>query len=327
MPLTTKFILEEIKSRHWNAWFYYPGNSYMKIERADGYQFNIYSATPPTTSSVARIRAIDKYLTYQLLGAHKVPMPVTYLAHSVDEAVEAGRKIAEKSNKSIVVKPLDSGHGNGITVNIKTDDEVTKATHYALTFAKSVLIQEYVKQPFDIRLLCINYKFVAALIRMPARIQGDGVHTISKLIDLENSTSKRGYNYKKELNKIDKEQVEKHLLDKIDTVPFKDEWIKVLGTGNVGTGGETIDITNNLPDWFIHLAEEVSVHLELPVCGVDFLVQDHPSKESSFEELSPLLIEANHSPALFIHETPTFGKPRHVIKAYVDYLAELPQRQ
>jgi cyanophycin synthetase len=54
----------------------------------------------------------------------------------------------------------------------------------------------------DHRILVINYKFVAAALRTPAAVKGDGTSTIQQLIDKVNEDPRRGYGHEKTLTAI-----------------------------------------------------------------------------------------------------------------------------
>lgn len=322
LRFTTRMIRDQAVERGWKVWSYYEDSSNLRLERPDGKRLEIFSATPPTLTSVASIRAQDKYLTHMIIEEAGLPVSETYLVNTEEEALEKAAALFAKGHKC-VVKPLDAGHGNGITVGVVDAETLIAAFAFARAFSEHIIIQEHVEQPIDIRVSCINFKYIASLVRIPARIKGDGVHTIDQLIDIENNKDYRGENYEKALNIINKERAGVYMGEDLQAVPPAGEWLQVLGTANVGTGGETVDVTDDLPEWLIAQAEEAARVLDLPVAGVDFLVKAMPTKTMTPEELSPVIVEVNKCPALFMHETPTNGQPRPTIKAYLDYLATL----
>lgn len=322
LRFTTRMIRDQAIERGWKVWSYYEDSSNLRLERPDGKRLEIFSAVPPTLTSVASIRAQDKYLTHMIIEEAGLPVSETYLAKSEEEALEKATALFEKGHKC-VVKPLDAGHGNGITVAVADSETLLEAFAFARTYSEHIIIQEHVEQPIDIRVSCVNFKYAASLVRVPARIKGDGKHTIEELIDIENNQDYRGENYEKALNVINKERAGVYMGEDLHAIPPAGEWLQVLGTANVGTGGETIDVTEDLPEWLIAQAESAARVLDLPVAGVDFLVKAMPTKTMTPEQLSPVIVEVNKCPALFMHETPTTGQPRPVIDTYLDYLASL----
>ncbi len=319
---TTRMIRDLAVKRGWKVWMYYVGSAQLRLQRPDGKILEVFSATPPTTTYAAGSRANDKYFTHLVLQEAGLDMPETYLVRDLDEAKEHVNKFIA-DGKEFVIKPLDSGHGKGVSVELKTLEDAERAFTYAKEFSNGVIVQECLTHPIDVRIACINYKFVAALVRIPARVKGDGEHTIDQLIDITNQDERRGENYSKALNVINKEQAAHYVGGKMHDVPAKDEYVQVLGTANVGTGGETTDITDDTPQWLRDLAEKASTISALPSAGVDFLLNRMPKADDTPESLQAKIIELNKCPALFLHETPTYGTPRPATDTYLDYLETL----
>lgn len=321
--MTVKMIVQECQARDWKVELFYIGNGQMRITRDDGKSLDVFNATPPTTSFIAGHFSNNKYLNHLLYKANHLPVLETYVSNNKPELTSLAAEKFFASDKPVVVKPLNAAHGNGVTVDVTDIDSLTAAIDIAKTFSESVIIQEARSKSKDLRVTCINYKFTAALIRVPARVKGDGRGTIKELIEAENKSQARGENYAKPLNKINLEKAETYLGAAIDEVPAAGEYKTVLGTANVGTGGETIQVTDSVPRWLVELAEKCAKVSDLPVCGIDFLINDQPLPQSTVKQLKPVVIETNVCPSLFIHETPTYGQPQPVVKAYVDYLATL----
>ncbi len=320
--LTTRMIIQSALARGWQVELYTPDSAHLRLQRPDGKQLEIYSSIPPTTSLVSTRLSNDKYITYNLLQEAGLPVLPTYQASSLEQATQAAQEILA-SGKAFVVKPLDASHGNGVSVNLQSIDHLAAAFKHAQQFSETVIVQTYQSVASDIRVVCINYAFVAALERIPARVCGDGVHTIGQLIEQQNQSPQRGEVYTAELGRIPLDRAQAFLGEKITNIPPKDTWVHVLGTANVGTGGETRDVTNDLPDWLKKQAEQAARALQLPVCGVDFLAQKAPEPTDSPESLGATITELNKGPSLFIHEKPNHGKPQPVLDAFFAYLATL----
>lgn len=322
LRFTARLIRDQALLRGWKVWFYYTGSSHMRLQRTDGKILEIYSATPPTTSYAAASRANDKYVTHISLQDAGLPVLATYLESTLQAAkYRAGEFIAQ--HKDFVIKPLNAGHGNGVTTNLTTIQDVPRAVAFAQEYSNSILLQEYIADAIDVRVACINYKAIASAVRIPARVKGDGVHSTRALIEVENKSNRRGKNYSKELCVINSDQAAFYLGDAIDDIPPKDTYVQVLGTANLGTGGETIDVTDDMPTWLCRMAEKAAIVTQLPSCGVDFLLNTMPKPTYTSDTLTVHIIEVNKCPALFLHETPTYGTPRATTATYLDYLAAL----
>jgi len=315
-------VIEGAQKRGWEVELYTPESAHLRLRRPDGHTLEVYSSIPPSTALVSARLSNDKYLTYIALQEAHLPVLSTLHAATLDEAKRAAAEILAHT-KAFVVKPLDASHGNGVTVNMQAIDQLDAAFNHALQFSSTVIIQAYQPVVADIRMLCINYKFVAALERIPARVCGDGKHTIKQLIEIQNQSPLRGEVYTSDLGIIPLDRACMFLGDRTQDIPDNGEWVAVLGTANVGTGGETRDITDDLPDWFKQQAEKAAKVINLPMCGVDFLAQKTPQQHDTPESLGATITELNKGPSLFIHERPNHGKPRPVVDIYLDYLATL----
>ncbi len=323
---TMQLLKAEFARRGWKAQIPYIGTAHCFVDRGDGRQLHIFSATPPTTSFSAAHMANDKFATHQVLSASGVHQLQTVLIAGGDDIADALALIEVCG--SVVVKPIDGGHGRGITVNVSTEAALQSAIQVALSFNKSgdrVLAQEQYlhDKVFDLRILCIDYKYVAAILRVPARVYGDGEHTVRQLVEKENSSPQRGVAYYAPLATINMADVETFLGIGIDDVPQVNEEVRLLGVANYGAGGETIDVTDDIPEWMQIDAIAAARASQLPVAGVDFITSKAPFVSAGYDELDGVIIEINKCPALMIHDRPSSGISRNTVGTYVDYLASL----
>jgi D-alanine-D-alanine ligase-like ATP-grasp enzyme len=319
--LTPEMIAKEVLSRGWSMAQLYEGSSCYKLTRPDGKELTIFSATPPTTSFAAHHIAQDKFACYSYFEQGNFPQPVSIISNSIDDSIN--QAVPLLSTMKLVVKPLDKAHGMGVSTGINTEPMLRTALERAFKLSSKVIIQEYIENSEDTRILVIDGEVRAALHRKPATIVGDGKSTIDELIKAENNSGNRGVGYSMALSKIKPAAVRAFLGDKINTIPAEGERVQVVGVANMGVGGETVDITDNLPQWLKDMAVDISEFIGLKVAGVDILMAKIPEPASTIEEIKPYLIEINKCPALFMHEKPTHGKSRAVIKDYVNYLEKI----
>ena len=87
-------------------------------------------------------------------------------------------------NGAAVVKPAQGEQGRGISVDLRTVEEVETAIATAQRMASTVLLEEYFEGQ-DLRLVVINFRLVAAAIRKPASIAGNGRDSILELIEAQ----------------------------------------------------------------------------------------------------------------------------------------------
>src|SRR5690606_5738302 len=83
---------------------------------------------------------------------------------------------------AVVVKPIDGEQGKGITVNLTSSEEMETAIENASHFGERVLLEQFCEGK-DLRIVVINHQVVAAALRKPATVVGDGQSTITELIE------------------------------------------------------------------------------------------------------------------------------------------------
>ncbi len=81
----------------------------------------------------------------------------------------------------------------------------------ARKYSKGIIIETFVTG-HDYRVLVINKNFVAASLRTPAMVIGDGKSTINQLINQVNRDPRRGSGHEKVLTKIKVDDMTKRIL-------------------------------------------------------------------------------------------------------------------
>src|SRR5262249_38770632 len=96
-------------------------NDYSLIQFGHGkYQKRIQATVTSETRHIAVEIASDKEETNRILGDLGLPVPRQRVVRSAESAVSA----AERLGYPVVVKPLDANHGRGVSLDLKTSDEV-----------------------------------------------------------------------------------------------------------------------------------------------------------------------------------------------------------
>lgn len=226
LPMSMRFLRQELQERGWEAKkLTIDGLRDFILTRPDGKEIRIASSTPPTTSVFALHLADNKLEGYSLLQQIGVPQPETIALHSLEDA----KQFLEKYG-TIVIKPVDGAHGRGVTTGITQPDQIEFAMQKAMDaspVARLAIAQSQLPSTaLELRVLCINYKFIEAIARIPAHVTGDGKHNLVELIDLENATI-RTEPYKSDLAYIDRSMALNFLgerQEKILALARKSEW-------------------------------------------------------------------------------------------------------
>jgi len=292
-------------------------NDYSLVQFGHGkYQKRIQATVTSETRHIAVSIASDKEETNKILGDLGLPVPRQRLVRSADQAVRA----ASRLGYPVVVKPLDANHGRGVSLDLKTDEEVRVAFDKAREHARSVVIENFLPG-FDHRMLVVGGELVAVAKRVPGHVVGDGEHTVTELVDIVNSDPRRGIGHEKVLTRIELDAQAERLMEakKVtkDTVLRKDEILFLRGTGNLSTGGTAIDLTDVVHPDNREMAVRAAKAIGLDVCGVDFIT---PDITQSYREVGGGICEVNAAPGFRMHVAPTEGKPRDVAGPVMDLL-------
>lgn len=282
------------------------------------YQQRVWATVTSATSNIAVDIASNKNLTNQLLQGVGIPVPRGLTVDEVDEAVQAAQRIGYP----VVVKPLDGNHGRGVRINLRNEAEVREnfPVAYEESRAGRVMVESYVRGR-DHRILVVNGKLIACAERMPAHVRGDGLHTIGQLIDITNSDPRRGIGHEKVLTRISVDDAVLALLAKsgqtLDSAPEPGRFVQLRLTGNMSTGGTSIDRTDEIHPDNIEIAEQAALVIGLDVAGIDMIVEDitKPLKDQG-----GAICEVNAGPGFRMHTHPTEGHPRDVARPVLEML-------
>jgi GNAT-family acetyltransferase (TIGR03103 family) len=254
------------------------------------------------TSAVAMSRCDDKRATRRVLAEAGLPIP---RGRDADGADGDARFLAEAG--SVVVKPARGEQGVGITVGVTSRPELEAAVARARQHCPDVLVEE-LRSGEDLRVVVIDHEVVAAAVRRPASIVGDGTHTVEDLIVRQSRRREAatGGESRIPLDGTTREVVRSAGRAMTEVLP-RGERLTVRRTANLHTGGTIHDVTGHLHPDLVHACVTASQALAIPVTGLDLLVAAPDRPDHVF-------IEANERPGLANHE------PQPTTERFVDLL-------
>ena len=279
-------------------------------------QCRVQATIASTTSSIAVEIACDKEETKNLLEAAEISVPSGRIIYDEEDLQNTINKIGYP----IVTKPVNGNHGKGATTNIRNWEDAVAGLKAAKVYGRAVICEKFITGR-DFRVLVINYKFVAAALRTPAAVTGDGKHTIQQLIDIVNTDPRRGYGHEKVLTAIKIDDFTMDMLAKkdytLDTVLKKNEELWLKPTANLSTGGTATDVTDFVHPTNVFMCERIARIIGLNICGIDIMADDLsvPIKENG-----GAVLEVNAAPGFRMHLDPTEGLPRNVAEPVIDML-------
>lgn len=268
------------------------------------------------TSSIAVDIAGNKEATKALLAERAIPVAE---GMTVSDAKELAQAI-EQLGFPLVIKPLNGCQGKGASINIMSADEAAAALREAQKFCQTVIVERFIEGS-DFRVLVINNKMVAAALRNPAHVTGDGQLTLRELIGRENEDPRRGIGHENVLTEIRIDHDTTELLAKkgysLDSVPASGEVVYLKSTANLSTGGTSIDVTDNVHPRNIFLCERIARIVGLNICGIDIMARN---LSEPIDETGGVILEVNAAPGFRMHLAPSEGIPRNVAAPVLDML-------
>ncbi|MDH3274007.1 MAG: cyanophycin synthetase [Gammaproteobacteria bacterium] len=292
-------------------------NRYSLVQFGHGkYQQRIQATTTGRTGNIAVELAGDKEETNGILRDLGLPVPEQIIVRRARDAVRAAKRIGFP----VVLKPLDGNHGRGVSINLKTDEEVELGFKKAAEHGRTIIVESFI-EGFDHRLLVVNGELVAAAKREPGHVVGDGKHSIAELVDIVNDDPRRGVGHEKVLTRLELDHQAEQLLQKSgydkDTVPKKGEVVYLRSTANLSTGGTALDVTDIIHPDNREMAIRSIRAIGLDIGGVDFLTNDI---SLSYREAGGAICEVNAGPGFRMHVAPSEGTPRDVAGPVIDML-------
>jgi len=277
-------------------------------------QRRIWTAESDRTSAIAEGISSDKDLTKSLLSSCGIPIPEGEVVDSPAQAWE----VAQDIGLPVVVKPLDANHGRGVSLNLKTQEEVEAAFHVAQSKATHVIVERYIEGE-EHRLLVVGDRVVAASKGELATITGDGAATVAELIESQiNSDPRRGVEQDFPLDKIRLDRQPHAVLElqrqglNADSVVEKDRVVIVQRNGNMNH-----DVTPWVHPEVAAMATLAARVVGLDIAGIDMVTRDITKP---MHTQGGAIVEVNAGPGLLMHLKPATGEPRPVGKAIEEHL-------
>lgn len=268
------------------------------------------------TSCIAADISCDKEMTKALLSTAGIPIPEGFVSESLEEILQYARALGYP----VVVKPNNGNQGKGVSVNLKSDDEIIAAFEIAKQYGEEIIVEKFIEGK-HYRVLVVNGEVVACAERIAPFVTGDGKSTIKELIDIENQNPLRGEGHEKPLTKIKIDLVMRAILQKsnmdINYIPTVGEQVLLRENDNLSTGGTAIDMTDEIHPDNAEIAKNAASIVGLNIAGIDITTKDI---STPIREDGGAVIEVNAAPGIRMHYFPAVGKQRNVAKNIVDML-------
>ncbi|MDB4988224.1 MAG: GNAT-family acetyltransferase [Myxococcaceae bacterium] len=298
---SSRLILDEAERRGIGIEVLAPRAEYFRLTRGSR-SIVCRESLSELTHAVALSRCDDKRTTSRLLREAGVRTPAQQESsgRARDEAFLA-------QHGAIVVKPARGEQGKGISVGIRSAPALRDAIARAAEVSTPVLLEELV-YGHDLRLIVIAQQLVAAAVRCPPRVTGDGQTPLRTLIERQSQlrAAKTAGASKIPLD-AETERCVREAGFTLDDVPPSGKAVVVRAAANVHQGGTIHDVTAEVHPALIEVARHAANALDLPVVGLDLIVPSVSGPDY-------WVLEANERPGLANHE------PQPTAQRFVDFL-------
>ncbi|MDO4626453.1 MAG: bifunctional glutamate--cysteine ligase GshA/glutathione synthetase GshB [Pasteurellaceae bacterium] len=240
-------------------------------------------------------------------------------------AEDAAKSYALFEGRAVVIKPKSTNFGLGITIfqqGVQDRDDFVKAVEIAFREDKEIMVEDYLVGT-EYRFFVLGDETLAVLLRVPANVIGDGQHTVAQLVAQKNDHPLRGDGSRTPLKKIALGEIEQLQLKEqgltIESVPALGQLVQLRANSNISTGGDSIDMTDEMHPSYKQLAVGIAKAMGAAVCGVDLIIPDltQPAQPNL---QSWGVIEANFNPMMMMHIFPYQGKSRRLTQNVIKML-------
>ena len=233
----------------------------------------------------------DKFLLSEKLNNAHINSP---RAKKVTSLKNAERAFAEL-RKPVIIKPQHGSRARHTTTNINTIDELRSAYELGKMIARSLVVEEHLFGSVY-RATVIDNNLVGFFKADPPKVTGDGIHTISQLIEEQNKN--------KPENIFDitvNEDVISFISRKnytLESVLQKGEVLDLTAKTGRFLGGYTKEMLPEIHPKFKEIFEKAGGVVEASIVGFDVII---PSPTEDPEGQTWGIIECNSMPFIDLH--------------------------
>lgn len=252
----------------------------------------------------------DKTQSYNLVEALGLSIPRTLQTFDL----EAAKTFLDEYSR-VIVKPVNSRGGKGLTLNITNEEHLKQAIAHASISEHPPLIQEqFIGE--EIRFTVIGGRVQSAILRRSPRIVGDGVSTIAELIQKENEMRSTLVFPLLTYPQLTDAFIPKEYFT--DTrIPAVGEIVELSNSTMIRGGASFYGILGEIHESFINLVEELASKVSPAFLVVDLMVKQwqNPVQPNDY-----VFLEFNTDPGLVVYTSLRGGDTPDVIAKIADLL-------
>ncbi|MEK7105025.1 MAG: cyanophycin synthetase [Patescibacteria group bacterium] len=233
-------------------------------------------------------------------------------------------KYAKRLGYPVIVKPNSKSQGVGVSL-VFSEEELCSALLQVFKIDRVAIIERY-SPGKDYRIVVLDDRIISAYQRIPLSIIGDGKSSVFLLLKqkeksfiLSGRDTRINFEDKRMRIKLQRQSLS------FKSIPPKGQKIFLLDNANLSTGGESIDITDNINSGFKKIAMQLTKNMGLRMAGVDIMITKGDITKNP-KNCSYYIIEINAAPGLD-HYVTTGKKQKMIIEAmYLKVLRALGKK-
>ncbi len=304
------------------------GQITFKSGRRSYFRYNTVDLNSMGASEIAKDKDYANFFMRQM-GYPIVPGSKTFFSNRWAKAIKSVHRnigdayqYAKKLGFPVIVKPNSGSQGVGVAL-VHNKQEFMRAMRGIFTQDRVALVQRCVSGK-DYRLVVLDNKIISAYERIPLNVVGDGKSTIEKLLRIKQEkfvASSRDTRIKLKDPRIAIKLAHQGLT--LRSIPSKGEGVYLLDNANLSTGGDSVDVTDQLHLAFKKLAIQLTRDMGLRLCGVDFMIEGDISKKPGVY----WVLEINSAPGLDHYAKMGRIQEKVVEDLYLEVLKHMEKRR
>ena len=309
MTLNSKLYYERALNLHLPV-TYLDDLSTVKCELANRTYF-FRGGFTPFNDGASNSLSNSKYCFNKLLEKSGFPVAKSVFIERADWPIVKKwpeKQLLQGLTYPLVAKPtLNTQGGKDVLCNIKNKQLLTEYLDKCFIEHPVMTLETFHPNLTAYRVLVFYNKVIGVVRREPASVMGDGIHTITELMAINNT--KRAL-LNREMSLGDLVVDEEYLIRleelglSLEDIPTKNKVITLCYNCNASRGGTRVSLGRSICRENAKLACEAAKLLNLNIVGFDILCEDI---EVPILQSRGIIVEANYHPDISLHEKPMYG--------------------
>ena len=272
----------------------------------------------PTTALQTHYHLDDKWKIKNILQQYNLPVAKGKVFVSKAKAL----KFSQTLDYPLVVKPNSGSLSHHLTCPIESEDQLLVAIDLARKYCPEFIVEEFIEGNLY-RATVVGQEKVFFCQKEKANIVGDGIHSISELIETKNNGPHRGQAGSKGFtlfqipqNDLLIENLKSQGLS-LEFVPAEAQKVYLHDKYILSAGCDIINCADIVHEDNRNLMLELARLLKTDLVGIDFIC---PNISQSYKRQKTAILETNSLPYIDMHARPSHGASENVAEIVWDFV-------